>query len=468
MEIREEPICFNDGSLRAALRPLKMLAAVLAAVAAAQAGATVQAQPWAVQIAPDAPAVEHFAARELQSLLSGLCPRLPEPAPRRLRAPQPPTTLLLGYAAVRRALPPSRLPLLSELGDEGFVLGSLSAGGGPAYVLSGGEGAARGTLYAVYEWLHQLGVRFYAWDETHFPPCPAELGGDGAALPALPLQQHSAPLEYRYMPVAPSSPTMDEHHMWLLRSRFNVVEDEDWYAPPNGSWWTAEHGGGWTNAIGFPEATSYTIFGPGPRNGSGPPLKYYNQHREWFWPNNNSAVDGQLCFSNASLVSFLTERVRSILTKQPNATLFSLSVLDNKLFCQTPAELAVIADEGGSPMGPLMRALNSIGAALEQEFPHVTLVTLAYLSFTPPPKTAPRHNVAVRNFRLKIRGNSTIFGPYIFADFRIFEGYCGQVRVCSVSCDFGRPLSDPTNSCDGFKAEVDSWVALGKQVGPSF
>ena len=130
-------------SLRAALRPLKMLAAVLAAVAAAQAGATVQAQPWAVQIAPDAPAVERFAARELQSLLSGLCPRLPEPAPRQLRAPQPPTTLLLGYAAVRRALPPSRLPLLSELGDEGFVLGSLSAGGGPAYVLSGGEGAAR-------------------------------------------------------------------------------------------------------------------------------------------------------------------------------------------------------------------------------------------------------------------------------------------------------------------------------------
>ena len=56
----------------------------------------------------------------------------------------------------------------------------------------------------------------------------------------------------------------------------------------------------------------------------------------------------------------------------------------------------VIAAEGGSPMGPLMRALNSIGAALEPDFPHVTLVTLAYLSFTPPPKTAPRHNVAVR------------------------------------------------------------------------
>ena len=32
-------------------------------------------------------------------------------------------------------------------------------------------------------------------------------------------------------------------------------------------------------------------------------------------------------------------------------------------------------------------------------------------------------------------------------------------------CDFGRPLSDPTNGCDGFTAEVDSWVALGKQNG---
>jgi hypothetical protein len=76
----------------------------------------------------------------------------------------------------------------------------------------------------------------------------------------------------------------------------------------------------------------------------------------------------------------------------------------------------------------LIRALNAIGAAIEAEFPDVVLTTLAYLAYTPPPKTAPRHNVAV--------------------------------RLCSVSCDFGRTLSDPSNGCDGFKDMVSNWVAL--------
>ena len=75
--------------------------------------------------------------------------------------------------------------------------------------------------------------------------------------------------------------------------------------------WTAEHGLGWRNAVGFPEATSYTIMGPGARNGTGPPLELYHEHPAWFWPNNEStSVEGQLCWSEPSLVSFLTMRVR--------------------------------------------------------------------------------------------------------------------------------------------------------------
>lgn len=150
-------------------------------------------------------------------------------------------------------------------------------------------------------------------------------------------------------------------------------------------------------------------------------MKLYNSDREWFWPNNDSAASGQLCFSNASLVAFLTTRVRAIMKKQPNTTLLSISVMDDRHFCQTPTELAIIAEECGS-------LINTIGAAVEVDFRQLTLVTLAYLAFTPPPKTAPRRNVAV--------------------------------RVCSVSCDFGRPLSDPTNGCDGFKSDLADWVAL--------
>ena len=389
-------------------------------------------EPWRVVLGPNASSAEVFAAAELQTMFSELCPAVKTTVPR-------PLVLHIGYGAAAQALSAANSSLLlSGLGDEGYVMGALphpAAQPPAAYILAGGEGSARGTLYAVYELLHHLGIRFYAWDETHFPACPTGLGGVGALLPALPLLQHRLPLEYRYMTAAPDSPTLDQHNTWLLRNRFNVVQDEDWHAPINGSWWTPAHGGGWTNAIGFPEATSYTIFGPGARNGSGPPLAYYNEHREWFWPNNDSSVSGQLCWSNASLIAFLTSRVRDIASAQPNTTLLSLSVLDNHNYCQTPAELAVIEQEGGSPAGPLIRALNDIGAAVEQEFPRLTLSTLAYLSFTSAPKTAPRRNVAV--------------------------------RVCSVSCDFGRPLADPTNDCDGFKSDVQSWVALTNNAGPA-
>jgi hypothetical protein len=286
---------------------------------------------WSVQLAPGASAVEHFAAKELQTQLVGLCP------PQQSANSVPEVVFHLGYRAAVQALggvSSSGGKLLDGLSSEGFVLASVHS---TAYALAGSDGSARGTLYAVYEWLHQLGVRFYAFDETFFPACPAGLGGAGASLPVLAPKQWRPFLDYRFLTAAADSPTVEQHYMWLLRNRFNVVLDEDWVAPPNGTWWTAEHGLGWRNAIGYPEATSYTIMGPGTRNGSGPPLKLYHEHPSWFWPNNEStSVEGQLCWSEPSLVSFLATRVRTIVRQQPNTTLLSISVLDNKRFCQTP------------------------------------------------------------------------------------------------------------------------------------
>ena len=45
--------------------------------------------------------------------------------------------------------------------------------------------------------------------------------------------------------------------------------------------------------------------------------------------------------------------------------------------CQDPGELAVIQAEG-SPMGPLLRAVNEIARALAADFPLVAVDTLAY------------------------------------------------------------------------------------------
>jgi hypothetical protein len=211
-----------------------------------------QAAPaWDVRLSSGASAVEHFAATELQSLLAAMCPPPPlrrhtprhhhQPHIVRTASPRPEVELYVGYESALRALggpTPDSAKLLGGLGDEGFVLASVRHSSAPpsppAYVLAGGNSSARGTLYAVYEWLHQLGVRFFAHDEAFFPACPASLGGGGAPLPSLAPKQWRPSLDYRFLTTAPDSPTMDQHYLWLLRNRFNVVLGEDWKAPPNG------------------------------------------------------------------------------------------------------------------------------------------------------------------------------------------------------------------------------------------
>ena len=48
----------------------------------------------------------------------------------------------------------------------------------------------------------------------------------------------------------------------------------------------------------------------------------------------------------------------------------------NRNFCQSPEEMAITRAEG-SPMGPLLRAVNAVAASIEEEFPNVLVDTLA-------------------------------------------------------------------------------------------
>ncbi len=98
---------------------------------------------------------------------------------------------------------------------------------------------------------------------------------------------------------------------------------------------------------------------------------------EWFWPRDDPSVYGQLCWSNASLVSFIESQVKSFLRSQPDATIISVSQNDNGHYCNSSAEREVMIAEG-SPMGPLLRAVNQVADAISEEFPHVVVDTLAY------------------------------------------------------------------------------------------
>ena len=81
------------------------------------------------------------------------------------------------------------------------------------------------------------------------------MGGAGAPLPVLAPRRWRPALDYRLLSAAAASPTAAQHYAWLLRGRFNVVLDEDWRAPPNGTWWA--WGGGRIVALLHRSSTSH-------------------------------------------------------------------------------------------------------------------------------------------------------------------------------------------------------------------
>ena len=100
-------------------------------------------------------------------------------------------------------------------------------------------------------------------------------------------------------------------------------------------------------------------------------------------PTATSPAGGQLCWGNTSLIQYVTERVRVFL-RQPTvgakhgAKIVSISNTDafRPTWCNRSADAAIIAEEG-SPMGPLLRAVNTVADAIKEEFPDVAVSTLA-------------------------------------------------------------------------------------------
>ena len=148
------------------------------------------------------------------------------------------------------------------------------------------------------------------------------------------------------------------------------------------------------------------------------------------WPRNDSSAYGQLCWSNSSLVQYLATAAANFLRADPTASILSISQNDNNNYCRSPEEMAIIEAEG-SPMGPLLRAINIIAATLAPEFPLVAVDTLAYQHTQQPPRiTKPAANVVI--------------------------------RLCDSSSNMGVPMSHPSNAA--FVAKIKDWGKLTKRL----
>ncbi len=139
-------------------------------------------------------------------------------------------------------------------------------------------------------------------------------------------------------------------------------------------------------------------------------------------------IEGQPCLSDPEMLERAKKNVRRLLDNNPQAKIISVSQNDNMKPCTCEKCLAADAEEG-SPAGTLLRFVNAIADDIRDEYPDVSIETLAYQYTRKAPLiTKPRDNVII--------------------------------RLCSIECCFSHPLSDP--DCEVNKAFQTDIIEWGK------
>ncbi|WP_276357745.1 DUF4838 domain-containing protein [Cohnella caldifontis] len=345
---------------------------------------------WRIVLGEQASESERFAAEELKRFLTRISDAhyeiIEDSAPRR------DYEIWVGWN--NRA--PADDSDAEGLGDEGFMIRTY-----PASLLIAG-GRKRGTLYGVYAFLETyLGCRWFSPDAERIPRRrTVEIG---------PIAERQVPaMEYR-------EPFFFEswNAEWAARNRCNGHRHG----------LTERHGG----CVNYVQPFVHTF------DALVPVERYFQEHPEYF-----SEIDGvrrkdhtQLCLSNPDVLTLSLERIREWLKTQPDASIVSVSQNDWENPCECP-ECRRIDETEGSPSGSLIRFVNRIAEALESDYPHVAIDTLAYQYTRKPPRNLrPRPNVIV--------------------------------RLCSIECCFAHPLDAcqvkmlKTSADSAFVEDLQAW-----------
>ena len=287
---------------------------------------------------------------------------------------------------------------LDSLKPDGVVLESR----GPHLVLAGDR--PRGTLYAVYTFLEDvLGCRWWSSKVSTIPSQP------DLVVP----EQH-----VRYVPAL-------EYREPFWMDAF----DADWAArnKSNGSATRLDATrGGKVSYGGLFVHTFFNLV---------PPAQHFAAHPEWYSELEGKRVGGageyvQLCVTNEELKKFAAQQVLDYLKAHPEANIISVSQndTDNHCLCATCKKLE---EAEGSPAGPLLHFVNYVAAEVAKQYPDVAIDTLAYqYTRKPPLHVRPLPNVVV--------------------------------RLCSIECDFSRPLTAPSNQ--KFADDIRGWSSICQRL----
>ena len=256
--------------------------------------------------------------------------------------------------------------------------------------ITGGNG--RGVFYGVIRFLEEYaGTRFFTYElETHT--------ADPVTVPASVLIEYQPVFEYRYT----SWNAMTCDPLFCVKSGMNG----------NHGGITEEMGGHLSYAAGLGVHTFGVL-------------------SETTYPYPGYAPNP--CLTDPVVLATVIKNVRAALEKDPTVNIISVSQNDKEEYCHCE-NCAAIDEEEGSPAGTLLRFVNAVAENIAEDYPNVTVDTLAYKYTRKPPKiTKPAPNVCV--------------------------------RLCSIECHFSHPLT--TMSCDtcaAFRNDLVGWGEICNNV----
>jgi hypothetical protein len=301
------------------------------------------ASDYTIAVAPNAPAPEQRAARELQRFLEEMSgARLP----------------IVAACASKRCIQIGSSYAPRKFGAEEYWLKT----DGETLMVTGGR--PRGTLYGVYTLLDKLGCRWYTTEVSRIPRRPT--------IALAPLDEIRKPdFEYR-------EPFFTEafDRDWAARNRVNGNSSR-----------LDESTGGKVRYFPFVHSFNQLVA----------PAKYFQQHPEYF-----SLIDGkrkpdQLCLTNPEALRIATATVFEWIRAHPDATIFSVSQNDGDGWCECDRCRRVEREEGNTHQGPILRFVNAVASEVGVKHPDVLIDTLAYYySEDPPANVRPRANVRIR------------------------------------------------------------------------
>lgn len=249
-------------------------------------------------------------------------------------------------------------PCACNLKNDGYILKTCSCG---ERLFIRGENE-RGNVYGVYGLLEKyLGCRFYT-SEVEKVPTMATI-----ELPCLD-ESHVSHLEYRLT----SWEAISKHAAFSFKRGMN------------------SNAGTPVTPI-LSHSLCHTVFS------FVSPDEFFDTHPEYFSMVNGVRIksETQLCMTNPEVLEITKKRLRQTILDHPECSIFSVSQMDWYNPCQCP-ECAKIDAEEGSHMGTMLRFVNACGDSIAEEFPNVSIETLAYqYTRTPPKITVPRPNVLI-------------------------------------------------------------------------